>query len=84
MSADKELKEFKELKELKAGAEGSGEQATIYEAKALAGTKIIASCKLTMAPKTPIKSKSKRKNQKLKLKLTEGNFYKLNICISEK
>ena len=73
MSADKELKEFKELK---AGAEGSGEQATIYEAKALAGTKIIASCKLTMAPKTPktpktpIKSKSKRKNQKLKLKLT--------------
>ena len=77
MSADKELKEFKELKELKelkAGAEGSGEQATIYEAKALAGTKIIASCKLTMAPKTPktpIKSKSKRKNQKLKLKLTE-------------
>ncbi len=76
MSADKELKEFKELKELKelkAGAEGSGEQATIYEAKALAGTKIIASCKLTMAPKTPktpIKPKSKRKNQKLKLKLT--------------
>ena len=68
------LKELKELKELKAGAEGSGEQATIYEAKALAGTKIIASCKLTMAPKTPktpIKSKSKRKNQKLKLKLTE-------------
>ena len=71
MSADKELKEFKEFK---AGAEGSGEQATIYEAKALAGTKIIASCKLTMAPKTPktpIKPKSKRKNQKLKLKLTE-------------
>ena len=73
MSADKEFKEFKELKELKAGAEGSGEQATIYEAKALAGTKIIASCKLTMAPKTPktpIKPKSKRKNHKLKLKLT--------------
>ena len=56
VKAFKEFKGLKELKELKAGAEGSGAQACkrrIYAAKACAGTKIIATCKLKKLKRLP-------------------------------